>query len=1614
MRRDKKEVRSGQEAGFSAEPTRIDMQSSSTRSSDETARQTSVGRRIVGVLASGLGRRSSSHNSPTDSPNSPSLLVRRQFAFPILAVLAVAALGLWLLLPGGALRAQDAAIEYPENGDEAVATYTATDPEDRDIYWSLLPANTDADLNNDGDTDDTGERGSDNPSADMADFSISEDGVLSFNIPPDYEDADDDGTNNEYHIVVVASDNSLGAGTTDNPTKMGYKKVVVTVTDEDERGMVTLSSLQPQVGVTLTATLMDGDATDTQITDAEWKWEKSQDMSSWAPIDGAGAANTHEVGSTADDYYLRVTATYTDSHGSKKTAEAVSVNKVRMAPTTTDADAAFPSGSDARRVDENSPAGTDVGKPVEATDTQDDVLTYSLSGANASSFEIDPATGQITVGPRTMLDHETTPSYSVTVTAREASGDADATAIVAITVNDMNEAPMVTEGVTMRKLAEYDADTDDAGADDEDTRARTVSTYTASDPEVTTLRWTLEGADASDFTIPGGVLTFKKAPNYEMPADAGGDNTYNVTVVATDNGITTVTETGGDGENKMTAKRAVTIMVTNVEEDGTVTLTAQQPKIGVELTASVTDIDDDVTGVTWKWERDDNVTDDPDNTGDMEEVIKGATSATYTPTDDDMGQYLRAIASYTDGNGKDTSMATTAVVVVVRTDNPPKFPSAEDGKRSIDEGMTGDVGVAVRATDKETAQLLTYSLSGADMSSFTITSDTSDADNDRGGQIAVKAGTKLDHEDKATYMVTVTATDPGGLDASIDVTITVGDIDEAPEVTGDATKDYAENGDEVVATYTATDPEDRDIYWSLLPANTDADLNNDGDTDDTGERGSDNPSADMADFSISEDGVLSFNIPPDYEDADDDGTNNEYHIVVVASDNSLGAGTTDNPTKMGYKKVVVTVTDKDERGMITLSSLQPQVGVTLTATLTDPEAPSPANLEWEWEKSTSGSSGWAAIDEDADAEMYEPVDTTESNYLRVTATYDDANGDERTAQARSVMKVREAPTTSDETASFPSGSDARRVDENSPAGTDVGKPVEATDTQDDVLTYSLSGANASSFEIDPATGQITVGPRTMLDHETTPSYSVTVTAREASGDADATAIVAITVNDMNEAPMVTEGVTMRKLAEYDADTDDAGADDEDTRARTVSTYTASDPEVTTLRWTLEGADASDFTIPGGVLTFKKAPNYEMPADAGGDNTYNVTVVATDNGITTVTETGGDGENKMTAKRAVTIMVTNVEEDGTVTLTAQQPKIGVELTASVTDIDDDVTGVTWKWERDDNVTDDPDNTGDMEEVIKGATSATYTPTDDDMGQYLRAIASYTDGNGKDTSMATSVAVVVVRTDNPPKFPTTEDGKRSIEEGMTGDVGDPVTAMDDDENQVLTYSLSGADMASFSIAQDDASTANENEGGQIAVKAGTKLDHEDKATYMVTVTATDPDGLDASIDVTIKVTNVNEAPEIIVGGLAITGPASVSYAEDRSDPVGTYDLAGPDSDSGRWTTLGGADAGDFRISGGVLTFARTTDTDFETPADADENNVYMVTLNARDSEGNTAMRNVMVTVTDVDDTVSEDTLLGTYDTSGNGEIELEEMRIAVRDFFNDDLTPEEMRELVRIYF
>ena len=189
-----------------------------------------------------------------------------------------------------------------------------------------------------------------------------------------------------------------------------------------------------------------------------------------------------------------------------------------------------------------------------------------------------------------------------------------------------------------------------------------------------------------------------------------------------------------------------------------------------------------------------------------------------------------------------------------------------------------------------------------------------------------------------------------------------------------------------------------------------------------------------------------------------------------------------------------------------------------------------------------------------------------------------------------------------------------------------------------------------------------------------------------------------------------------------------------------------------------------------------------------------------------------------------------------------------------------------------------------------------------------------------------------------------------------MGGPIEATDADDD-TPTYALSGADAAMFRVRSN----------GQIEVSDEAMLNYESKNTYMVTLTATDSSGEsndNATITVTIHVINVDEAPVIMVGslGLAISGMSRIDYAENGMGAVETYTASGPDAASATWS-LSGDDAGDFRISrAGVLTFR--TSPDFENPADANTDNVYMVTVKANDGTS-LDTHDVTVTVTNVDE-------------------------------------------------
>ena len=579
------------------------------------------------------------------------------------------------------LEGPDAVENFPENSSVSrqVAKYTATDPEGATVTLSLSPGDT-------------------------GDFTLASNGVLTFNESPDYEEQ------SNYRVTVMVE---AGTHTVD-------KSVTVYIQNIEEPGTVTLSSVQPQVGTLLEATLEDDDGPAATGWQTEWQWYRASSM-----IDGETSRfytpNADDMGS-----YLRAVAMYDDGLGTSKTAVAVSANRVQPAPPQNFAPE-FPSTENGQRsIRENTPVGSNVGAPVTATDANDDRLTYTMSGSDA--FEIAESSGQVRT--KGELDHEDQGQHFLTVTATDPVGLAASIPVI-ITVEDVDETPVVT-GETSPEF--------------EENAVGNVATYSATDPDNEGIAIELSGTDSEDFELSGGVLTFKEVPNFEEPADSNGDNRYQVTIEAREQG-------DGTGVGRL----SVAVQVANVDEPGVVEVSVSEPRVGQQLTPTVVDPDEGVGSIGWKWERRDPV-------GDWT-PIPGATSRSYTPTRDDNGKELRVTAIYRDkqGPGK-TKTHEFPSPVALR----PFFP-ADTATRSIEENTPVDTNVGARFTALHPDNVnLTYSLRGIDQRFFTIDTAT--------GQLQTSSAA-LDYETLPNKVVVaeITAQDTNGMTATITVSITVTD-----------------------------------------------------------------------------------------------------------------------------------------------------------------------------------------------------------------------------------------------------------------------------------------------------------------------------------------------------------------------------------------------------------------------------------------------------------------------------------------------------------------------------------------------------------------------------------------------------------------------------------------------------------------------------------------------------------------------------------------------------------------------------------------------------------------------------------------------------------------------
>ena len=210
--------------------------------------------------------------------------------------------------------------------------------------------------------------------------------------------------------------------------------------------------------------------------------------------------------------------------------------------------------------------------------------------------------------------------------------------------NESNTAPEFPSSETgVRSIPENTAAGVDIGA-----------AVAATDVDLDALTYTLDAAGAASFGIDSssGQLKTKAALDYEAR------NSYTFTLTVRDN-------TDSD-------EITVRINVTNGEDPGTVTLSPAHSQVGGELTAGLTDPDNVSGSVDWSWER------SPNSTGPWT-AISNATSASYTPTADDLNKYLRAKASYNDGHGTGKSAhGVSTNAVAPQPPNTSLSPSASD------------------------------------------------------------------------------------------------------------------------------------------------------------------------------------------------------------------------------------------------------------------------------------------------------------------------------------------------------------------------------------------------------------------------------------------------------------------------------------------------------------------------------------------------------------------------------------------------------------------------------------------------------------------------------------------------------------------------------------------------------------------------------------------------------------------------------------------------------------------------------------------------------------------------------------------------------------------------
>jgi protocadherin Fat 4 len=814
------------------------------------------------------------------------------------------------------------------------------------------------------------------------------------------------------------------------------------------------------------------------------------------------------------------------------------------------------------------------------------------------------------------------------------------------------------------------------------------------------------------------------------------------------------------------------------------------------------------------------------------------------------------------------------------------------------------VGLTASATDDDgTTNTITYSLVNDDGGRFTIDANT--------GVVTVAGA--IDREaDGATRSITVRATSTDTSYTDQLFTIAISDVSEAAvttpvdnNATANSVVENASTGTVVGITAFASDADatTNGITYSL--------------TDDAGGRFTINSSTGVV--TVADGSLL------DYE------TTTSHSITVRATsadlstaDETFAIAITD-ANEAGVSAVVDSNADTD----IVTENVAIGTTVGVTASASDPDG-----TDFVTYSLTDDAGGRFAIDPNTGVVTVAGAidrEAATSYDIVIRATSSDSSFTSMTVTI-SISDVNESAVSTPVDASPVSNS----VAENAASGTLVGIIASATDADatTNTVTYSLTDDAGGRFAIDPNTGVVTVADGSLLDFEAATSHNITIQATS-SDLSTSTQVMMITLADVNEIPVAVAN-TANAVEAGGTGNGTAGTDPTGDVLTNDTDVDAGDTKA------VIGVASGTQGITSGSVGANVAGTYgTINIAANGSYTYtvnnnNAAVQALrtpsdtliDVFTYTMTDSGG-----LTSTTQITLTIQGANDEQVIAtnagITVAENSTGNVITTAMlqtTDVDDAAANLTY------TLTSDVTKGTLRLNGVTLTNGSTFTQTDVDSGlvtydhdateNFADAFTfSVDDGTGT-TSTGTFTVTVAPVNDNDPTI--TNDGagataSLSIAENTTAVT--TVTATDSDlPAQTLTYSISGADAALFTIGSSS---------GVLSFAAGrdfeTPTDANADGIYEVTVEVSDGTRTDTQT-ITVTITDVNEYN---VGAVTDSDATSNTVAENSAIGTAVGLTASATDDDGTTNTitysLVNDDGGRFTIDAntGVVTVAGAID-------------------------------------------------------------------------------------------